>query len=196
MKRILFILIFFAFTSKFLEGQTYHYVLQEVNSTIAGKNEITGFHGKNIQLIFDLNRNTLILPVIDKIYNIQNLHLIGENSEVKMFEGIALAENGNHFKFSHLIHKEDNWNIFTIESIREKNVSISYVCVLTDTIVKHKVKGATGTGFFISRVGEIATNSHVIQNAVKITVTVSNKDVTSFIMQKSCSMMNKMMLLL
>jgi S1-C subfamily serine protease len=179
MKYVFFILIFFAFTSKFLKAQRYHYILQEVNSTIDGKNEITGFHGKNIQLIFDLNRNTLSLPIIDKIYNIRNLHLIGENSEVKMYEGNASSGNENDFKFSQFIHKEDNWNIFTIESIREKNVSISYVCIFTDTIVEQKIKEATGTGFFISKEGKIATNSHVIQDAVKITVTVSNKVGTS-----------------
>lgn len=175
-KGFLIIFLVFTFITK-VKSQIYHYVLQEAVLEIPGEEKkIQGFHGMNIEVILDLNKMTLSIPKIkNNSYNIRNLSVLGEESGDIIYQGISSQDGGNDWKYSHFIHTEDNWNIFKIESLRDVGTSISYLCIFSDTLLKTPITKASGTGFFISTDGTIATNSHLAQGANKIEVTVSNE---------------------
>ena len=163
-----------------VKAQIYHYVLQEFQLNIPGEKEkIVGFYGKNVKVIFDLDKMTLSIPEIkNSTYNIRNLHLLGDDSDVIIYEGLSSRDGGNDWKFSHWIDKKDYFNFFVIESLNDIGTSISYLCILSDTLVKTPITTSSGSGFFISTDGMIATNSHVIQGARKIEVNISNESGT------------------
>lgn len=179
MKKV-FLLLFYIIFIREVKAQIYHYVLQEVQLNIPGQEQkIVGFHGKNVKVILDLDRMTLSIPEIkNKTYNIRNLTLLGEDTATIMYKGISSQNGGNDWEYIHFIDKEDNWNIFQIESLEEKGVSMSYLCILSDTLIKTPITKSSGSGFFISTDGLIATNSHVIQDATKIEVVISNESGT------------------
>ena len=158
-------------------SQVYHYSLQEVQMMSGGMEKpIIDFRGKNVELILDLSKNTLSIPKVNnKTYNIRGLNLLGEDEDAFIYQGFSSENGKNDWKFNHYVNKKDNWSIFQIESLNEAGTSISYVCILSDTTIETKVSKASGSGFFISVDGMIATNSHLVQGSKEIEITFTNE---------------------
>jgi S1-C subfamily serine protease len=164
-----------------VKSQIYHYELKEVVLRIPGEaKKVQGMYGRNVEIILDLDKMTLSIPKVNNTnYKIKNLQVFGEDSDNIIYQGISSESNEYNWKYSHFIHKKDNWNIFKMESINEPGTSISYIGVLSDTLVKKSITRSSGSGFLISEDGRIATNSHVIKDANKIEVTISNETGTT-----------------
>lgn len=158
----------------------YEYLIEEVNTKIGGEEKpVINLDGKNVTLSFDVKNNLIEIPAIKSTLLLSDLHKLSDDNKATMYEGIA-TDAGTKWKFTYYIEKQAEETIFELESLNEEGTGTIYLCKGPINQRSNEEPGPTnryevsGTGFFVTGDGVLATNAHVVDQLENINVTVNS----------------------